>query len=71
MKKLFYFAVCLMIVGSASSCSKQCVQCQAKDDRGVIVNTSNVICEYDLNRNNFERDYKAQFNDYHPVCYNK
>ena len=70
MRKLLYFTTCIIIVGSASSCSKQCVQCQAKDSQGVIVNKSNVICEHDLNRNNFENDYKAQFRDYSPTCSN-
>ena len=69
MRKLLYFT-CIIIVGSASSCSKQCVQCQATDSQHVVVNKSNVICEHDLNRNNFERDYKAQFKDYNPTCSN-
>lgn len=69
MRKLLYLT-CVIIVASASSCSKQCVQCQAKDNQGVVVNTSNVVCEYDLNRNNFEKDYKVQFQDYHPTCSN-
>jgi len=70
MKRILYFA-CSLIILSASACSKQCVQCQAKDSTGVIVNTSNVVCEYDLNRNHFEDRYKKQFNDYTTSCSNK
>ena len=71
MRKLFYFTACLIVIGSASSCSKQCVQCQATDKYGVVVNQSNVICEYDLNRNHFEDRYKKQFEDYNATCSSK
>jgi hypothetical protein len=68
MKKILYLTTCLIVIGAASSCSKQCVQCQAKDKFGVVINTSNVICEHDLNRNHFEDRYKIQFQDYNPTC---
>ena len=70
MKKLFYIAIGLIIIGSASSCSKQCVQCQAKDKYGVLINQSNVICEHDLNRKNFENRYTSDFQAYKVTCTN-
>jgi hypothetical protein len=70
MRKFLYISIVFGLIISASSCSKQCVQCQAKDKSGVIVNTSNVICEHDLNRNHFEDRYKSQFQDYNPSCSN-
>lgn len=69
MKKIIYFCAVLTIL-SASSCSKQCVQCQAKDRYGVVVNTSNVICDGNLNRKEFEKRYEADFNGYNTVCSN-
>ena len=71
MKKLFYFAIGLVIIGSASSCSKQCVQCQAKDQYGVVINQSNVICEHDFNRKNFEKRYTNDFQGYKVTCANQ
>ena len=68
MRKFLYFSASLFMIISVTSCSKQCVQCQAKDSAGVVINTSNVICEHDLNRNHFEDRYKTQFKDYNPVC---
>ena len=68
MRKLIYVATALTFIISASSCSKQCVQCQAVDSRQVIVNTSNKVCEYDFNRKNFEDRYKKQFDGYTITC---
>ena len=68
MKRILYFVSCIVVICSASSCSKQCVQCQATDKSGVVINTSNVICEHDFNRKHFEDRYKIQFQDYSPVC---
>jgi len=70
MKKLFYITICAVLIGSASSCSKQCVQCQATDHYGVVTNKSNVICDGPLNRKHFESRYETQFQGYNPVCYN-
>ena len=68
MKKLIYISTVAILILSASSCSKQCVQCQATDSRGVIVNTSNKVCEYDFNRSKFEDRYKTQFANYTTSC---
>ena len=69
MKKLFYLFTCLTVL-FASSCSKQCVQCQATDRYGVVVNTSDVVCDHSLNRKNFENTYKTNFTGYNAVCIN-
>jgi hypothetical protein len=70
MKKIFYLAIGMIIIGSASSCSKQCVQCTAKDRLGVTVTTSNVICDGPENRKHFEKRFEAQFADYTTACVN-
>jgi hypothetical protein len=68
MKKIIYLTAALVFVLSASSCSKQCMQCQAVDSRGVVVNTSSKVCEYDFNRSKFEDRYKTQFEHYTTSC---
>ena len=68
MKKFFYLTASLLLILSASSCSKKCVQCQATDKFGVVVNTSNSVCEHDFNRGHFEDNYKENFKEYNPVC---
>ena len=68
MKKLIYITTAIVFTLTASSCTKQCVQCQATDSRGVVVNMSSKICEHDFNRKNFEDRYKEQFKDYTPTC---
>jgi hypothetical protein len=68
MKKAFYLIGSILIIGMASSCSKSCVKCQAVDSRGVLVNTSNTICEHDFNRKHFEDRYKSQFEGYVVTC---
>ena len=70
MKKIFYLAIGIIIIGSASSCSKQCVQCTATDKWGAVVNTSSVICDGPENRKHFESRYEAQFSAYNAVCAN-
>jgi hypothetical protein len=70
MKKIFYLAIGIITIGSASSCSKQCVQCTATDRLGVTVNTSSVICDGPENRKHFEKRYEAQFSGYNAVCVN-
>lgn len=67
MKKFIYTAAALALIFSASSC-KKCVQCQAVDKRGVVINTSNSICEGPLNRKNFEDRYRENFKDYTVTC---
>ena len=68
MRKLIYLATSLIFILFAASCSKQCVQCQAKDSQGVIINTSNKICEHDFNREKFEDRYKTQFQNSTVTC---
>ena len=68
MRKSFYFVASLILVFTASSCTKKCVQCHATDKFGVVVNTSNTVCEHDFNRSNFEDRYKVQFSQYNPTC---
>lgn len=68
MRKLIYFSAALVFILSASSCSKQCVQCSAVDKRGVTINTSNKVCERSFNVNKFEDRYKEQFKDYAVTC---
>lgn len=68
MKKIFYFIAFAVLAFGASSCSKQCVQCTAKDKYGVVINTSNVVCEYDFNRKHFISRYEDQFQGYVTAC---
>jgi len=70
MKKLLYLVTCLIIVCAASSCSKQCVQCQATDKFGVVINQSNVICDGNANRTSFEDRYKTNFQGFTVTCTN-
>lgn len=68
MRKTIYFIASVLLILSASSCSK-CVQCTAKDKFGYTVNTSNKVCEPDFSRNKFVDRYNEQFKDYNPNCY--
>ncbi len=67
MKRFIYTAAAIALIFSASSC-KKCVQCQAVDKRGVVVNTSNTICEGPLNVKNFQDRYRENFKDYTVTC---
>jgi hypothetical protein len=70
MKRLFYFATCMALILSASSCSKQCVQCTATDKYGVQINKSNVICDPNFERKKFEKRYESDFSGYTVTCGN-
>jgi hypothetical protein len=70
MKKIFYFAASILFITSASSCSKQCVQCTAKDKNGAIIFTSNVICDGPENRKHFEKRFESDFGSYTTACVN-
>jgi hypothetical protein len=70
MRKLIYISTAIVFILSASSCTKQCVQCQATDKRGVTINVSNKVCEHDFNSGKFQDRYKEQFKDYSVSCGN-
>jgi hypothetical protein len=67
MNRIFYFFICVIIL-SASSCSKQCVQCTAKDKFGAVYNTSNVVCDPNFERKKFITRYETDFSGYNVAC---
>ena len=70
MKKILYFIIGIIVIGSASSCSKQCVQCTAIDRYGVTINTSNVVCDANFERKQFEKRYETNYSGYQTACVN-
>lgn len=67
MKRFIYTAAALALIFTASSCRKQ-VQCQAVDERGVVVNTTTTDPVGSLNRQKFEDRYRENFKDYKVTC---
>ncbi|MFN8308486.1 MAG: hypothetical protein U0T73_00865 [Chitinophagales bacterium] len=64
----FTFLILSVALIATSSCKKACVVCKAVNDKQVLVNQSNTVCEANPNRKNFEDRYKEQFKSLTVTC---